>query len=259
MTHLIQPVRHAALPPRGIVPLAWRMSLRLLGWIGLTSAAGLIVLLLLTETTGAQLPWSDRGRVIETIIPLILGLQAALLFAPDDEPALEILLACPRPPMWLALERVLLAAVCYTLVTLACIVVSVVLLPDIDLPLALLRWIPPSLFMMGVGLYVTIRSRSAALGVALSALLWFVTSFIPTAFIPGNPTLWPLDQLQPFLWLVAPFTQPEMLSGSDYWINRVGVSIVGALFIALALWQMRDTEWLLLAKHGIKTQKKGQR
>ena len=33
------------------------------------------------------------------------------------------------------------------------------------------------------------------------------------------------------------------------------VSIVGALFIALALWQMRDTEWLLLANHGMKTQK----
>ena len=41
----------------------------------------------------------------EVVIPLIAGLHAALLFAPDDEPALELLLAAPRPPVYLIYER----------------------------------------------------------------------------------------------------------------------------------------------------------
>ena len=41
----------------------------------------------------------------EVVIPLIVGLHAALLFAPDDEPALELLLAAPRPPVYLIYER----------------------------------------------------------------------------------------------------------------------------------------------------------
>ena len=36
-------------------------------------------------------------HIAELLLPIVIGMQAAFAFAPEDEAPLEVLMACPRP------------------------------------------------------------------------------------------------------------------------------------------------------------------
>ena len=81
----------------------WRISLRLLGWWPVAASAALVGLTLLTSTS--EVTPLSVARCVETIVPLLAAVQAAFLFSPEDEPGLEVTLACRRPLAWTMLER----------------------------------------------------------------------------------------------------------------------------------------------------------
>ena len=84
--------------------LAWRFSLRASGWLLALIAGVLLIARVAIALANSELAEGTFAS-FEVIVPLIAGLHAALLFAPDDEPALELLLAAPRPPVYLIYER----------------------------------------------------------------------------------------------------------------------------------------------------------
>ncbi len=232
--------------------LTWRHSLRLSGWLPpvLTALVVGVVLLLPGSERGME-PFA-KARLIETVIPLALAIQACFLLTPDDEPVLELLLTCPRPASLLLLERLLVVALAQMLIGLIGALAVVALGVEDNLPLALLRWIPPALLLTGLALNAAIRSRRAAFGVMAVGLIWFVVSFFHQAFLPGVPTFTPLNYLQPWLWPVHLYLQPGELPAGDYLSNRLMVLALGINLIALAVYYLRDSERLLLGKSALK-------
>lgn len=236
------------------VGFAWRASLRFVGWIPFVLALLITVLFMVPEGTGTTgFVWDDKTRIIESFIPLAAAIHAALVFSPDDEPALEVMLASPRRIFWVLLERltiVLLGQVAVALITVA---LSLALVKDQDVLTAAFRWLPSLVFFAGLAIYITLRSRVAAFGVTVAGLMWFIFNFFSESLLPGAPTFWPLNAILPFFWPLHPYLQPAHLGIGDYWLNRLCVLLVGIAFIMLAVYQLRDEESVLIGSRPAKS------
>lgn len=233
------------------VTLAWRASWRAFNPLWLLGSAGLLILFALLSQGGDGEFNVTPARIVETFLPLVLGMQAALLFSPADEPALEIMLACPRGIGWLLLERLLLLGLVQGTVALAGILLSWLLLPEQDLALLLLRWLPPTLLLTGVGIYITLRSRVAAFGLAMAGVVWFAAFFFAPMLLPGGLELFfPVNYIQLFLWGVSPYLQPTDLGADYYWLNRACVLVLGLGLLFASLWTLRNEEQLLSSNKG---------
>lgn len=210
----------------------WPMhfNFHFVNWLPAALTAIVIALLLILEI---ELPW--QAGAVEAVVPLVAALQAAFLFSPEDEAALEIILACPRPIVRTLLERLMTLLVMLGGVALVGSLLSSILAGSNDVFLSIVRWLSPLVFLMSVSLFATLVSRQPALGVTLSIVMWF-------AFIVAGDAL--LD-LFPFLWPVHAYLQPDTLK-LTYALNRVTLLVIGTTLIAFALRQLRDEERLLL-------------
>lgn len=235
--------------------IAWKAARRSIGWIPVIISSIAIVTFILPEQTPGSMPWSEPARVVETLIPLAIGIQAALMFSPDDEPALEVLLACPRKISWVLLERLAVVLIAQAGIALVGVALTLALSNSEDVALTLLRWIPPALFLSGIAVYATLKSRVTAFGVVVAGLCWFAFSIFGETLLPGQPTLWPLNYVLPFLWPFNPYLQPDSLTMTDYWLNRALVTAAGIGLLMLGIHQLRDEEYVLLGARGIKKQK----
>ncbi len=221
-----------------------RMTFRMVGMWGLLVSLGFF--LMLFSASGDFGLGEDKGRVVEIVIPLVMGIQAAVLFSPTDENVLEILLTYPRPIVWVLAERLGLAFIFQVVAALVGVLISFFFFDDRTLGLALIRWIPPTLLLMGVGTYTTLKSRVLAFGVAIAALVWFVGLFFGPLLLPGMPVISPLDTIQPYLWSMNPYLLPQDLGWEDYWVNRALVSLIGFFLISRGGAYLRDEEVVLL-------------
>ncbi len=227
--------------------IAWKTALRTVSRVGLAISAGFIFLLVVSNTPEfSSVPWARKARIVELIVPLAMAVQAALAFSPDDEPGLEILLACPRPIAWVLLERFAALFLAQAGIALAGIALTTQFINDVDLPLLLIRWLPSALLLSGIAVYVTQRTRVAAFGVITAGLIWIAGVFYGNALLPGIPSLRPFSYIQPLLWLIHPYLEPGILTTGDYWLNRFCVTALGINLFALAILMLRDEEYLLL-------------
>ena len=58
--------------------------------------------------------------------------------------------------------------------------------------------------------------------------------------------MFPLNYVQPFLWITHPFLAPDALMPADFWLNRVVIMGLGVGLMMLTLWNLRDEEKVLL-------------
>lgn len=229
----------------GYKQIAWRMGLRSLGWFGV--AGSMIGIILMIAADPEIMPIAGTTRAVESILPLVIGLQAAFLFSPDDEPCLEVLVACPRPISWLLIERLLLLFLLQTVVAVIAIILSQQVGALQNWMIVIARWVSPSLFLCGMGVYITLCSRNPAFGAAMTGLMWFAFSFLGSALLPGFLTAWPFNLVQPFLWSTHGYLQPDAMLLSDYWLNRIVVGSIGILLLMRSVFVLHDEEWTLFA------------
>jgi pimeloyl-ACP methyl ester carboxylesterase len=209
----------------------WRMSLRLLGWWPASASAGAVVAAWVLNLPGIA-PLEPQ-RVIETIVPLLAGVHAAFLFSPEDEPGLEVTLACSRPLAWTILERLtwLLALQGGVALIGSVVIVSVT---GETLLVAVSRWIAPLLFFVGLGICLTLMTRQAVISVGLIVVLWCGLMLASDVLVRQWPFLWPLGL----------YLQP---AETNYWLNRLFLSLCGLGLMRLALtYFIRDDERVLL-------------
>lgn len=226
--------------------IAWRAAFRVVGWLPLVATVAMLVIgWLIGSSPNVPLPIFEHLRVIESIVPIAIGLQAAFLFSPDDEPGLEVVMACPRPLVWLVMERLGVLLLLQAIIALAGTGLTVQL-TEIDTLTALLRWTAPSLFFAGIGIFITLRSRNALFGLMMTGCLWFVLVLFMEAFIPGQPIFYPLNYIQPFGWGIQPFMQPQFLSWQDYLLNRGVLAVFGLVLIGISVSELRNQEKMLL-------------
>jgi hypothetical protein len=179
-----------------------------------------------------------RFNALEVLIPLAFGAQAALLFAPDDEPALELLLAAPRPLAWVIYERLIALALIQGGVALigSLLVLS---LPDAEAPVTILiRWFAPTVCVTGVCIWATLATRKISHGILVAVMLVGAMAVGHEILVPRYPEM---------RWIMF-YVQPWDITPDEYAINRAILIIVGVIAFALAIRMTRDTENMLGTK-----------
>lgn len=218
-------------------PIAWRISARLIGGLPFAgSAIAMILGLALAAST-----WHREGfpspvvRVVEVVVPLVFGMQAAFLLSPDSEPPLELLLTCPRPLAWALLERLTVLVALLGSVALAGNLVSLTLPGAQSLSLAVARWPASCAFIGGAALFTTQMTRQGVFGALLATLLWGGMLFGGDSLLIRWPFLWPLHV----------YLQPETAEPIVYMLNRATLTLMGAGLTALAVYLLYDEERIL--------------
>ncbi len=231
--------------------LAWRQSARFISWLPVAICAAAIAAGLLINHFDPRFQSGfaalNTFRVVSTVLALAAGVMAAYLFSPEDEPALEVLLAAPRPLAWLVLERLAAMALVLGGVGLAGTCATLALTPIEDVALFIVQWAVPMVFFAGVGVFTTIASRQIVFGIALTLVVWFGMVFAGDAMRPGVTLDMPiLREIQPYLWPFYPFLAPGAALPGDYALNRIVVTLVGLALVAYAVRKLRDEERVLL-------------
>ncbi len=216
-------------------PLAWRHARWFSGgWLRAAGCAALLIGAYALALIGGEGTPLHR-RVIEIVMPFLFGLQAALVFAPDDEPALEVMLACPRPAAYIVVERLLFLAALQGGIALAATVFAT-RLPQAEMFLpALIRWLVPALFISSATIYLSMVARRAAFGLLLSVVVCFV------ALVGGDYIV----QLYPWMRYFHLYLEPGHATPADFTLNRVILCALAVLIFARTLWLSRDAERLL--------------
>ncbi|MBL8115946.1 MAG: hypothetical protein JNJ78_00320 [Anaerolineae bacterium] len=213
---------------------AWRFSFRATGWLMAFIGGWVVVGGLLINLSNERL-LVDSLSSFDVVIPLFVGLNAALLFAPDDEPALEVLLAAPRPTPYLIYERVATLVIVQGGIGLILSVVASLTSTESNLAVIVLRWAAPAICMMGLCTLATLYSRRSAFGVLVAVV-------ICAAMAVGNAVILPVF---PDLWFLIFYVQPQDVSGQQYLINRLFLTAVGMGAMLMVIYRLRDVEKLL--------------
>lgn len=222
------------LSPKPRWKLAWKFSFKATGWLLALIAGVLLVARLMIAAANMELVGS-MFTSFEMIIPLIAGLHATLLFAPDDEPAIELLLAAPRPPFYLIIERVGTLVLLQGGVALALSVLTVLLHPGTSLFDVILRWLPPSVCVVGLCMAATLYARRTGIGVLATLTLCVGMAIGSKAIVP----------MFPGLWFMVFYAEPRQLTPEQYLINRLFLCAAGLAALALVMYRMRDEEKVL--------------
>jgi pimeloyl-ACP methyl ester carboxylesterase len=235
---------------RGLKRTAWWASFRKMGYFPLLS---LVILILLLLTKAQILPESFVTiGIVQSMVPLLMALQVAAVFAPSEEPSLEVQLAAPRSIIWMLAERIFVVILVYSAIAFLGIGLTLWLDPEQNLPVLFLGWLPPALFLSGIGIYVTVRSRMMALGVLLIGFLWFIFALFAPMFLPGQNFPAPFHLIQPFVWPMHVHASLNELAPQDFWLNRLFLTVGGIGLMLLSAYSLRDSEELLL---GMKARK----
>jgi hypothetical protein len=213
-------------------------SLRLVGWLPVAGSTVLVALLLALN----GIVWLGGGytlvstvRVVDTVVPLAVGVQAAFLLSPEEESALEMLLSCPRPVAWALWERLGVMLAVQGSVALAGNVVASTLLGGEGIVQAVARWLVPCAWFGGVAVAVALLTRQGVFGALLATLLWGGTLLGGDGLLDRYPFLWPLHA----------YLQPEDASSGVYALNRTVLMLAGLLLVSLAAGLTRDEEHML--------------
>jgi len=207
----------------------------LIGWIPIVISGVVAALLLFTtQLAGDSRPPVALARVVETVIPFAAALHAALLFSPEDEPALEVTLAAPRPLAWTLLERWGLAMAGHGAVGLLGGLIGAQLSGE-AMSVAMARWIAPMFFLAGAAMCVTLTTRQSAFSAGLMLLFWFGLSWAGDAMLVRWPFLWPAQV----------YLQPDY---AFYWLNRALLCLIGILLVIFAARIVSDDERMLLGE-----------
>lgn len=228
--------------------ILWHTTVRQVGWRLMVIAQVVVILFILKPDLLGFQSTTDSLSIIQGIVPLIIAMQTAAIFAPDDEPALEVQLAAPRPLSWLICERLLVVFLLYGVFTTV-IGMGVIGFQNLDTNawMLVVRWLPAALFLSGFGIFVTMQSRLVAFGVIFIGFAWILFGLFGDFLLQGGMYPFPLNMLQPFLWAFNIFATPETFEVSgDFWLNRFILSGTGLSLMILAVWQVRDEESVLL-------------
>lgn len=208
-------------------------TMRLIGWHNLL----LNILLLILALYAAGQHWLPLNQVetLAVVWPLLVAVQAAFILSPADEPALEIMLAMPRPLAWTVLERWLVLVMLHGGVGLL-VSAGLVITQGVGLGVIVNRWLPVLLLLTGLIIYITLATRRAIFGILVVVLWWLMLTLFGDFMVQRWPFTWPLH-----LYLDS--------DSALYILNRLFLGVSGLVLIALAAGRLAtNTEQLLLGR-----------
>jgi len=175
-------------------------------------------------------------RIVDSIVPLFFGLQAAFLLSPETEPSLEILLSTKFPISKVLWERFFFLLLFEGAVAFSGNLISTIFITDGQGILSdVARWIPACVFIGGTAIYTTLVTRQGIFGALLALLMW-------------GGMLIGMDSLLirfPFLWPIHVYLQLDQISILNYIINRFSLIVLGFLLIIFATYLAKNEERML--------------
>jgi pimeloyl-ACP methyl ester carboxylesterase len=212
---------------------AWRGSLRLVGQLPLLGSALLVALAYFALQKGL-IPF-DALDAVAIALPMVAAIQAAFLFSPEDEPALEVMLATPRPPGWTLLERLLTLFAAQGSVGLtASLLLSYAVHQSSTVIVG--RWLPLLFLLSGIAVAVTLATRRATMGIWVVSLVWLLLALFGDF----------LTERWPIAWVAHLYLSP---GHSAYPLNRLLLSLAGITLLGISVSRLLDnTEYLLIGK-----------
>ena len=217
----------------------WRLNLKLAGWwpaaISFFLLAAFFLLeSLMNQSAGAQDPAYPR-RAIETIVPLTFALQAAFLLAPDNDPALELLLSYPRPPEKLFWDRASLLGAIHLGIALVATLLYLFSWQTENILLAIVRWLPAGLALGGIAVFATQVTRQGIFGMLMATLYWASSLYGGDGILKVWRWFWPFHI----------YLQPEKLGLRFYLLNRLSITALGLGLALLGLHLLKNQDRLL--------------
>jgi hypothetical protein len=164
--------------------IAWRQSLRVVGWRSMVVSAGILLLTILAAQT--NLLQLSPTNAIALVLPIIVAIQAAFAFSPEDERGLEVILATPRPLAWTLLERL---GFLFMLQIGVGLITSLVVyyFTGASFTLVVMSWLPLMFCLSGITVFFTLTTRRAVFGVLIVCLLWIVLALFGNFMIDRWP------------------------------------------------------------------------
>lgn len=215
---------------------AWKRAIAAVGWwqpvLGLL---GMVVIGVLA-TARDPIIQSIGYSAIAGIGALVGGVQAALAFAPADEPALELTLSAPRPLYFLLGERLIVILVMNAVIAGIGALIFTLVVPTSSIVDQLMRWFPAFVAMVGIGLTIGLVSKRANFGALLIILL-------VGAMLFGGAEV--LIHYFEWAWAIHLFLPPMGYSAEQLLINRVVLLSLGTGLMGYSFLLLRDTEKLL--------------
>ncbi len=218
---------------------AWRRALAVIGWWQpVLGFFGMIVIGLLANAHD-RIAQMIGTSAVAGIGALVAGIQASFVFAPADDPSIELVLSAPRPIAYLIAERLIVLAA----ISLAAALAGALMFPVIAPGMGttgdqLARWVAPFVFMVGLGMAITLVSRRSSFGMLLVILL-------DGAMLFGGAQA--LIARFEWAWIVHLFLPPEQFTPEQIAVNRLFLIALGVGMIAYVLNLARDPEPLIAA------------
>ncbi|MCC7451618.1 MAG: alpha/beta fold hydrolase [Anaerolineae bacterium] len=219
---------------RGQYHPAWRATFHKIGWLPAVIST-------------ASILFPDAYRVV---IPLMAGIQASAIFAPDDEPALEIQLAAPRSILWLVGERLTVVLLVHGSIALLGTLITSTGVPVSEAVVRLTQIVAPLVFLSGIGLFIALRTRIPLFGMLVIGLLCFGFTTFGEFFLPGKAFGVPVNLIQPFLWTIHLYLQPSDMGIGYFWLNRIALISSGFTLGLLASRALMSPERILMPNRG---------
>lgn len=220
-----------------LTAVQWRIDLKLIGWLPVMLGT-LVVGGFLVFYNANQAEIIYLKRIIEVVIPLAFGLHAAFVLAPENEPAIELLLSYPKPLTHLLMDRLLLTGLLHGGPALLATLFIAVNWNIENIGLALVRWLTAGVFLGGLAVFTTQLTRQSAFGALMTTLLWASSLYGGDALLKRWPWAWPFHL----------YLQPENSTSLHYFFNRVIFVLVGLGLMFGAAWLLRNDERTLGSK-----------
>lgn len=220
----------------------WRTSVRLLGfvWVGLCflvqASIALLVIMFAPPDYDKLVTYTS---LLEITVPFLAAAMGANAFAPDNEPAIELLLVYPRPLWHTVLERYGSMAAMLIVSSMAASLLFLTLAGELSLyslvGLAIVL-APPSFFIGALGLAMTMYTARGTVGLLVTLIMCLAMAALPDELLVAMPVL---------KWV---YLFPVTRYGTAWacWsANRLTLTILGTLASIIALYLTRDSERLL--------------
>lgn len=178
--------------------------------------------------------FADKEQVIRFIAPMVAAACLAVIYGPENDPALELALSAPTSPWKILLARLTLVSGYNMAITLAASLVLIVAIPQEILQTLILSWFGPMTFLSALALLLSIWiGANNALTIVYG--LWLAQYINPIQTQIGRAT---------------PAWEEFFTAYRGFWQNPLPLVIFSLPLLILALWSASRMQ-APNQKHGI--------
>jgi ABC-type transport system involved in multi-copper enzyme maturation permease subunit len=169
---------------------------------------------------------AERANVLQFVAPMVAAACLAVIYGPENDPALELTLSTPTSPWKILLARLTVVSGYNLILTIVASLIMITIIPADMLQTLILSWFGPLTFLSALALLLSIWMGSSN-AVTIVYGLWLTQFFEPLQIQIGKAT---------------PALEMLLTAYRQFWQNSLFLVMLSLLFIGLALWSANRME-----------------